>query len=148
VKEFLPKKLLTQIYIQAEEEYPEECCGIILESRGNFRMKSFRNAQNLFHEKDPQNFPRTAQEAFFINPSELLALQKEMRKSGEKIHVIYHSHPDSEARFSDEDKKQSLMGGEPAYPGVFHLVVSVSKGKSLAHRLYRWNSQIKDYEAF
>ena len=42
--------------------------------------------------------------------------------------VIYHSHVDAGAYFSETDRRQALVGGEPAYPGAVYVVTSVVRG--------------------
>lgn len=139
----IPPPLLQQILRQAEQEYPNESCGLILGPRGKegqlSRVRPCRNAQDEYHARDPHNFPRSAQTAYFIEPKELLAIQKEARVKDEEIRVIYHSHVDTNAYFSEEDKQIALPEGEPAYPGVDYLVVSVMKGKTADCNLFRWD---------
>ncbi len=145
----IPQKFLTPIFQQAEREYPNECCGLILTAAGNpekfSRLRPCRNVQNEYHQKDPVNFPRTAASAYFMEPKELLAIQKEMRGKKERIRVIYHSHIDAGAYFSEEDRRIALCEGEPAYPGVDYLVVSVIQGKAHGSNLFYWEPGKKDF---
>ena len=94
---------------QAEKEYPHECCGMIFGPEGDKaafgRLRPCRNAQAQYHEFDPENFPRNAKTPYFIESKELLAIQKELRESQQEIRVIYHSHIEAGAYFSEEDKK-------------------------------------------
>ena len=146
----VPKIILDEIHRQAVREYPNECCGMLfgpsLEPRKISRIRPCRNVQNEYHKKDPDNFPREAKTAFFIDPSELLAIQKEIRISGEEIRVIYHSHIDAGAYFSAEDLRIAAPEGEPAYPGVDYLVISVSSGQVKDTGLFTWNPQIGAYQ--
>ncbi len=139
----IPEEFIQQMTKQAEAEYPNECCGMIfssqLEPNKLTRLRACRNVQNEYHAKDPGNFPRTGRTAFFIDPFELLAIQKDIRKSGEMIRVIYHSHIDAGAYFSDEDLRIAAPEGEPAYPGVDYYVLSVKAGKMQEARLHSWD---------
>lgn len=145
----ISEDLLKKIFEQAEREYPSECCGVILSPSARpekfSRLRPCRNAQDEHHQKDPGNFPRTAAAAYFIEPKELLTLQKEMRQNNETLRVIYHSHIDAGAYFSDEDKRIALAEGEPAYPNVDYLVVSVVKGKVQDANLFHWDPRKKDF---
>jgi len=145
----VPEEFLAEIFKQAQREYPSECCGMIFGPRSDSnqmsRLKGFRNVQDLYHEKDPANFPRTAQTAYFIEPAELLAVHKGLRKKGEEIRVIYHSHIDRGAYFSEEDKRAATPDGEPAYGGADYLVVSVVKGKVKDANLFRWDPKKRDF---
>jgi [CysO sulfur-carrier protein]-S-L-cysteine hydrolase len=145
----IPKPLLDQIYSQAEKEYPAECCGFIIGPASVevfTRVYPCKNAQESFHEREPNDFPRTSKTAYFIAPEDLLAVQKETRQKHEEIKVIYHSHIDADAYFSEVDKRMALDHGEPNYPGVFYLVISVIKGQIKDSNLFVWNAQIKDFE--
>ena len=142
----IPSEILKTIFEQAEREYPCECCGMILGSGDNVpKVRPCRNVQDEYHVRDPENFPRTAGTAYFMDPKELLAIQKETRAARLEIRVIYHSHIDAGAYFSEEDKRIACPEGEPAYPGVEYLVVSVQKGKIAAANLFRWDPAKKDY---
>lgn len=144
----IPSLFLKPIFLQAENEYPSECCGVILGFPGKkefSRVWPLKNAQDQYHALDPDNFPRTGRQAYFMEPKELLVLQKELRDSQEEIRVIYHSHIDAPAHFSAEDKRLALAEGFPVYPGVYYLIVSVGQGKIRAACLYRWDSVKKEF---
>ena len=144
----IPISMLGPIIAQAEQEYPHECCGMIFGARAKgalTRVRPCANVQDKYHALDPKNFPRTATAAYFIDPKELLAIQKEMRENGEEMRVIYHSHINAGAYFSEEDKRVALCEGEPAYPGVAYLVLSVLQGKVQDGNLYDWNPAKKDF---
>ncbi len=131
----IPPEILEQIKKQAEKEYPSECCGFIL-TRGNewSRALACRNSQGDYHEKDPENFPKEASQAFWIDPQELLLIQKDLRQSGEKIGIIYHSHIDQKPRLSQKDKQLMKRNGS----GVKYLIVSVFQGRVGEIRCYSW----------
>ncbi len=145
----IPKEMMADIYKQAKNEYPHECCGMIFgpkaEKLSLTRLRACENVQNKHHELDPETFPRTSATAYFIDPRELLAIQKETREKDEEIRIIYHSHIDVGAYFSEEDKRVATSDGEPVYPGVQYLVVSVLKGEVDDSHLFYWNSEKGDF---
>lgn len=145
----ISENFLRKIFEQAEKEYPNECCGMIFGARDLpedlSRLRPCRNVQDEYRAKDPRNFSRTAQTAFSIDASELLSIQKEIRGRGEEIRVIYHSHIDTGAYFSEEDHRLAAPEGTPAYPGVQHLVVSVVCGKIADQKIFRWDEGQKKY---
>ncbi|HHW78759.1 MAG TPA: hypothetical protein GX399_17285 [Xanthomonadaceae bacterium] len=51
--------------------------------------------------------------------------------------VIYHSHPDVGAYFSDEDREKALFDGVPIYP-VSYLVIDVRQGKAVEAVLFSY----------
>ena len=119
---------LEQIRNHALEEYPSECCGIIAglaDTKENDVLFRCTNIQNEQHEMDPETYPRDAKTAYNINPRELFKVFNEIKLRGLILKTFYHSHPDHDAYFSDEDKKMALFDGEPTYPNAKHLVVSV-----------------------
>ena len=101
--------------------------------------------QDEYHKKDPLQFPRTSKSAYFIEPRDLLAAQKKARVSHEELRVIYHSHIDVGAYFSDEDKRAACAEEKPVYPEVLYLVVSVQKGKAGESKLYEWDQSKKQF---
>ena len=145
----IPEIILQTIFKQAENEYPSECCGVILisltKSEASLRIYPCRNAQNECRLQDAKNFPRDSKTGYFISPKDLLAIQKEIRRTGEKIKIIYHSHPEAEAFFSEEDQRLAILDSEPAYPDVDYLVISVKKGKVAGHRLFSWDAHKKSF---
>lgn len=145
----IPEFMIAQVCRQAEDEYPKECCGLIFGDRQNKEALTFlkpcRNIQEAQHRLDPETFPRTAETAFYIAPEEILQSQKEARARGCELRVIYHSHVDAEAYFSEEDKRFALPGGEPAYPGVRYWILSVKKRKVEQSKIFHWDFQRKDF---
>lgn len=144
----IPKSFLSQICKQAESEYPNECCGVILgpgDSRKLTRVKVCRNAQDEYHAREPENFKRSAATAYFIDPKDLLALHKEIRLKKEALRIIYHSHINAAPTFSEEDKKLALTEGSPVYPGVGYLILSVFNGKAQEMTLYHWDPAKRDF---
>ncbi len=145
----IQSELLVKIREQAESEYPSECCGLILSSEADpdtlTRLIACKNVQNEYHQKDPERFPRTSRNGFFLDPRRLLEIQKENRAKKETVRVIYHSHIDAEAYFSEEDKRMAAPDGNPAWPDVLYLVISVISGKAGEQALFSWDSGRKDF---
>ena len=145
----IPEPLLRAVAEQAEREYPSECCGMMLGPVGKpsefSRVRPCRNVQDDNHALDPENFPRPARTAYFIDPKELLAIHRDLRRDREEIRVIYHSHIETGAYFSEEDTRVAAPEGEPAYPGVDYLVVSLAGGKVQEANLFRWASSRKKF---
>lgn len=146
----LPQAFLNQIKEHAESCYPEECCGVVTASRSRpdlfLRLLPMRNAQNDFHRLDPKAYPRTAENAYVLDPRHLLRLEKELtEKPDEFVCIIYHSHPDGEAFFSEEDQRLAVCGGEPVYPGVIYLVCPLNQGVAGDVVYFTWNEARKKY---
>lgn len=146
----IPQEFFKKIRAQAEQEYPKECCGVLLGLQSDpskyTRLWPCKNAQDEAHALDPKQFPRTSRNAYFLDPKELFAIQKEMRQRREEIRLIYHSHIEAPAVFSEEDKRCALADDEPVYPGVDYLIFSVLAGKVKEAVLYRWHAPSRQYK--
>ncbi len=143
------KKLLDDAHKHAMEEYPNECCGIILgkaDSTEEDILYSCQNIQDSLHEKDPDNFPRSAKTAFYIDPKELMSILREAEKKGLAIKTFYHSHPDHDAYFSDEDRRMALFDNEPSYPNTSYLVISIYNREIKDNALFSWDPETGDFK--
>ena len=59
--------------------------------------------------------------------------------------ILYHSHLDVGAYFSETDASAATMGGsEPAYD-LAYLVTSVRSGKVDDHRLFVWDQATRAF---
>jgi proteasome lid subunit RPN8/RPN11 len=135
---------LEAIRAQALEEYPDESCGVIV-ARGNARrLLRCRNVQNDLHARDPERHPRTARTAYHIDPQDLLRIGR-LESEGFGVAVIYHSHVDAGAYFSETDRRQALMDGEPTYPETTYLVTSVVAGRVEATTAFRWDDTRREF---
>jgi proteasome lid subunit RPN8/RPN11 len=134
------------IRAQSVEEYPFESCGVILRRGEERRLMRCRNAQNELHGRDPQRYPRDARTAYYIDPKDLLRIG-DLEQQGFTVAVIYHSHIDAGAYFSETDRRQALVGGEPAYPEAVYVVTSVMRGTIDAMAAFRWDAARRDFVA-
>jgi proteasome lid subunit RPN8/RPN11 len=135
------------IKAQAEREYPNECCGFVI---GNDRIEEVRpieNIQNQKHAGDPQAFPRDARTAYLMEPRQHLAVLRELDDRALRLRLVYHSHPDHDAYFSQTDRRQacSFSPDSPDYPDTGYLVVSVKQGVFARAALYTWDEASKDF---
>lgn len=138
---------LAAIQRQAEAEYPAECCGVIFVNdgpNGGRRLFPCRNIQDEKNEEDPVNHPRRARTAYFMHPQDTLHVHR-AQDSGERVHVIYHSHIDAGAYFSETDKRNALPGGVPAFPETTYVVVSVVDGKMRDVQAFRWAEETRNF---
>ena len=129
---------------QAVEEYPHESCGVIVARAGERRTLRCKNVQNDLHAKDPARHPRDARTAYYIDPADLLRIGR-LEGEGFAVAVIYHSHVDAGAYFSETDKRNALVGGEPAYPEATYLVTSVQNGHAERTAGFRWDAGSRDF---
>ncbi len=137
---------LAAITRQAVAEYPNECCGVIVARGSERHLIACRNVQDAKHRQDPANFPRTARNAYYMDPRDVLAFTRR-ETEGFRVAVIYHSHPNAGAYFSPTDVAQAAPGGEPLYPDATYVVVSVVGGDvPAAAAAYRWNTATRTFD--
>ena len=132
-------KTLDEICAHAKSVFPDECCGIILHNGTQEYVRPCRNIQNDLHKDDPAVYPRDAKTAYVMHPDDLIAIHKESETENLPIKAFYHSHPNHEAYFSDKDKSDAIMWGEPIYPDVAYLVISIYDDTIRVVKAFTWN---------
>ena len=95
----LTEEAWNEISRHAEDEFPEECCGVVLSNGVTDRAQRLRNLQNELHALDPKTHPRTAAIAYNMDVRVLDSLLLEAGKIGYTLKAFYHSHPNHEPTF-------------------------------------------------
>ncbi len=134
---------LRQIVGWLELAYPSEGCGLILEQPGGvFRVQPLENLADKYHALDPEAYPRTGRDSYILNPIEIVRAEDR----GERVAVVFHSHPDVGDYFSEEDIAAAVMPRtsedeplRPSYPGTDYLVVSVRDGRADHATVFRFD---------
>ena len=87
----IPKNIIQEIAKHAKEESPLEACGYLAGKEGEvdeaFRMTNLDKSE----------------EHFSFDPKEQFKVIKDARAKGLALIAVYHSHPASPARLSEED---------------------------------------------
>ena len=104
----ISQSMVDAIVQQSRDEYPDECCGVILGPVGQDKAERLKPMINAAHSPTFYEF----------DPRDLLALYREVDDNDEEIVVIYHSHTETEARPSRTD---IAYAGEP---GAHYVLVS------------------------
>jgi proteasome lid subunit RPN8/RPN11 len=107
----LNKSDYEKIVAHAQKNLPEEACGLIAGSRdGDIKeIKKVYLLTNVDH----------TNEHFSIDPKEQLAAVKDIRANDLLLLGNWHSHPESSARPSEEDKRLAYD------PTVSYLILSL-----------------------
>lgn len=105
----IPRSIYNQMVEHAKELNPVECCGYL---GGNNETVS-----KHYKMTNTDNSP----EHFSFDPKEQFAAVKDARKEGLKLIGVYHSHPETPARLSEEDIRL-FNDPEPVY-----LIVSLKE---------------------
>ena len=144
----LSEDKLEKIYQHAVDDYPDECCGIVIAPPDNGDdgiVFHCTNIQNKMHEKDPDSYPRTAKTAYLMDPQEQYKILREADEKGMVLKVFYHSHIDVDAYFSETDRREALFDDEPTYPETAYLIVSVVDRQVKNTRYYLWDDEKKEF---
>lgn len=129
--------VLQKIYGHAEAEYPNECCGLVF---ADATVHRGTNIQDSLHRNSPMVFRRIAANGYTFAVQDTMLLNQSL-KDGNPAKVIYHSHPDVGAYFSQEDEHKALFLGQPIYP-VAYLVIDVREARANGAKLFEWWQQI------
>ncbi|MDD5135032.1 MAG: M67 family metallopeptidase [Phycisphaerae bacterium] len=108
----IPSNIFEQMLQQAKAEAPIEACGILAGRDGQVKkLYKMTNAdQSSGH--------------FMMAPVEQFKVVKDVRAAGLEMLAIYHSHPESPARPSQEDIRLALM------PDVVYVIVSLQNANT------------------
>ena len=104
----IPKAIYDDMIAHAREGFPLEVCGI-LGGVGDTVSANYRMTNT-----DASN------EHFMMDPREQFTVVKDLRVKGLVMLAIYHSHPETPARPSEEDIKLALT------PDVSYLIISLA----------------------
>ena len=113
-----------EIIVHAQNDAPIEACGYLGQTDGIITV--CRPMKNIDE----------SGEHFTLDPEEQFSAVKEMRKNGVRLAAVYHSHPKTPARPSEEDIRLAYD------PGVSYVIASLKDGgKSVKSFLIR-DSQV------
>ncbi len=104
----LPQQIYEALIAHARQEFPLEACGIL---GGEDSVVSLHY---------PMANTDQSNEHFMMDPKEQFAVVKALRAEGKGMIAIYHSHPETPARPSEEDIRLALT------PGVSYVIISLA----------------------
>jgi proteasome lid subunit RPN8/RPN11 len=137
------------MYAQALAEFPFECCGMIIGPPGEDVgpedvVRPCRNVQQELHERYPERFPRDATVGYTMAKDDVETIVKEAQERGWMVKVCYHSHPNTGAYFSQEDRRNA-EGWDLWFPGVRFVVISAYPGEIRDTQGYRWDDATQTF---
>lgn len=135
----LPRDVLVQAFREARKSYPAECCGWLAGPRDEHRVTRLRACENAQGADHPTQPNRGAETAYVIAGADLLALNREL-DGPTPPKVIYHSHYNGRAYFSETDHAvaTSPWGDGPMYP-VQQLVIGLDAERVVEAALFAWS---------
>ncbi len=101
-------EVIDAIIAQARDELPFEACGY-LSADGEVITRHY-----------PLKNIDQAADHFNMDPAEQFQAVKEMRRAGLKLKGVYHSHPETPARPSDEDIRLAFD------PEISYVIISLA----------------------
>jgi len=129
----IPDALLREIYRYARLAHPIECCGYLRGSGTRVdELVACNNAERVQPERN-----------FAIDGDELFAFARTFYSPRPAL-VIYHSHTNGRAYFSETDRLQSASDDGPYYE-CQHLVVGVTAEKVTEAAQFAWSVDDNDF---
>lgn len=104
----IPAEVADALRAAARRAAPLEACGLLAGRDG--RVEAFHEIANV----------DASRERYTMRPEDQFAAVKAMRAAGRKLVGIWHSHPDTPARMSEEDLRLAYT------PGVFYVITSLA----------------------
>jgi proteasome lid subunit RPN8/RPN11 len=132
----IPKPLYDELRAHGEEIYPHECCGILLGKSADpdLHVHQIIRAGNTRTD--------SAHNRYNIAPQELIAAQRQARKSGLDIIGFYHSHPDHPAQWSPTDF------AEAHWFGCAYVITAIEKGHAAITNSFLLTGTTEDDKTF
>ncbi len=121
------KEVWAGIIVHARQEAPLEACGYLAEQEGIvIRHYPLTNAD-------------ASADHYCLKPEEQFAAVRQMRAAGMKLRAVYHSHPASPARPSEEDIKLAHD------PEISYIIISLA-GQKEAIKSFRIKGALVEKE--
>lgn len=104
------KEIVDAIFAQGQEELPNEACGYLAGKDG------------VVVKRIPMTNVDKSPEHFTLDPKEQFAAFKSAREEGLSLIAVYHTHPVTPARPSEEDIRLAFD------PVISYVIASLSEG--------------------
>ena len=143
----ISRSAIEKVDEEARQAYlrDEEACGLLGGPESEPLHVNFvvpmENRANKLHQMDPETYPRTGRMYFDLDPRKFGKHVEEFAGKGTPIKVLYHSHLDVGAYFSETDAEAAMTSGEePTHP-LAYLVTSVRGGVVDDRKLFIFDRQ-------
>lgn len=122
------RQIADEIFLHAKRARPVEACGY-LAGKGNVVTELF-----------PMKNLDESSTHFTMDPAEQFKILKETRNKGLDIIAIYHSHPDTPARPSDEDIRLAFD------PNISYVIASLVDNSIKSFKIKENKSEVEKIE--
>jgi [CysO sulfur-carrier protein]-S-L-cysteine hydrolase len=142
---------LARVLEEARAAYArdEESCGLLVGPASDplraDEVVPMLNRANKLHALDPETYPRTGRMYFDIDPMKFARAVREGEANGRPVKVLYHSHLDVGAYFSDTDAAAATAGGDAPTYDLAYLVTSVRQGVVDDRKLFVWDTSRRSF---
>lgn len=109
----ISRHIIEAIIAHARQQLPHEVCGYLAEKDG--KVVAHYQLTNI----------DAAADHFSMKPEEQFAAVKDMRQKGLKLTAVYHSHPETPARPSQEDIKLAYD------PNLSYVIISLAEAQEV-----------------
>lgn len=106
--------MMEDIYDHCRQEYPYECCGLLIGDYDTKKVEKVMRTRNIWQER--------MEDRFEIDPEDLVKGEKLARDLSLDVIGYYHSHPDHPNEPSEFDR-------ERAFFGMSYIIVQTIKGQ-------------------
>jgi len=116
----ISQEIINKIINHAQDELPNEACGLISQSKDKNSMQSDGVTNTA---KSPYRYE--------MSPIELLRLEQDREKNNDELFAIYHSHVASPAYPSPTDVRMAFFppgetNNPPMFPNTYYILVSLA----------------------
>ena len=125
----ISQEIIDAIIAHAKAILPNECCGYL----AGRQLEDFIAIEAIYKMTNTDNKP----DHFTMDPKEQFSAMKDARSKGLSLSVVYHSHPETPARPSEEDLRLLVD------PNMVYVIISMMDLTSPSIKAF----QIKNKEA-
>ena len=138
----IPHDVRAWVYAQAVAAYPAECCGYLTGPAGGDVVDTAVACRNAMEDDGARSIApeRGVETGFVIAGTELLRFARSF-DTEHPPRIVYHSHTNGRAYFSELDR---AMAAGPSYP-VQHLVVGVIEHVVTEAAQFAWSETERAY---
>jgi len=142
----IPQDILDQVYAHAREAFPAESCGWLEGPKDGNVVGIAHACENVQSQgTHPTVAGRGEERAYIFSAADVISFNEHIDGDTPPL-IIYHSHPNGRAYFSDTDTNvaSNPWDGGKMYP-VQQLVVGIDETRVVEAKLFDWS---EDLQAF
>ncbi len=141
----IPKKIIEEIFTHARKDAPIEACGYltgektcIVSNCSIDRPMDIIVEEPVVRKRYPMRNVDASPEHFTLDPREQLQVIKQARAEGQTLLAVYHTHPASPARPSEEDIRLAFD------PTISYVIASLFEKKETIRSFQIKQGQVEE----